>query len=191
MSAETSFNDLEIIESVLAGNAEAYGRLVTRYQNRLFHSLLRVTGSPEEAEDVAQESFVQAFVKLESFQRKSQFFTWLYRIAFNTSVSRNRRKRPTISVEAVTAASGNEPMDESQSASEQIEKQERVAAVHTALTKLQPEQRKILVLRELENCTYEEIATILELPVGTVRSRLHRARIQLRDVLKRDEEFSQ
>ena len=190
VSAENQPSDNQIIDSVLAGNAEAYGQLVTRYQDRLFHSLLRVTGSTEEAEDVAQESFVQAFVKLSSFQRKSQFFTWLYRIAFNTSVSRNRRRRPTISIDATNAASGSEPRDEQASASESLEEQERAAAVHAALAELPEEYRKILILRELESCSYDDISSILDMPVGTVRSRLHRARIQLRDVLKQNEQFS-
>lgn len=190
LTAESQLTDAQIIDAVVAGDADAYGQLVSRYQDRLFHSLVRVTGSREEAEDVAQESFVQAFVKLSTFQGKSQFFTWLYRIAFNTSISRNRRKRPVASVDAIADASGAEPVDQSHTASDQIAQQERIAAVHVALGELTEDYRKIIVLKDLEDCSYESISGILGIPVGTVRSRLHRARVQLRDVLKRSEQFS-
>ena len=187
---EPQLTDAQIIDSVVAGDVEAYGQLVARYQDRLFHSRLRVTGSHEEAEDVAQESFVQAFVKLSTFQGKSQFFTWLYRIAFNTSISRKRRRRPVASVDAIADGGGPEPVDQSSSASELVAQQERIAAVHAALAELTEDYRKIIVLKDLEDCSYETIAEILEIPVGTVRSRLHRARLQLRDVLKTREQFS-
>lgn len=190
MNLESKLTDAQIIDSVVAGDADAYGQLVARYQDRLFHSLLRVTGSHEEAEDVAQESFVQAFVKLSTFEGKSQFFTWLYRIAFNTSISRNRRKRPTASADAIADAGGPEPVDQSATASDLVAQQERVAGVHAALAELTEDYRKIIVLKDLEDCSYESIGEILDIPVGTVRSRLHRARVELRDVLKRKEQFS-
>lgn len=190
MPTEAHPSDAQIITAVLAGDTQAYGQLVTRYQDRLFHSLLRVTGSREEAEDVAQESFVQAFTKLKSFQGKSQYFTWLYRIAFNTSISRKRRKRPTASVDAIRDAGGAEPTGPDNGVGEKLEQQERVDAVHNALAELSEEYRQIIVLRELEDCSYENIAEILDMPVGTVRSRLHRARTQLKDILKRNEQFS-
>jgi len=190
LSAEATLTDMQIIDAVLAGDKQAYSQLVTRYQDRLFRSLLRMTGSREEAEDVAQESFVQSFVKLSSFKGNSQYFTWLYRIAFNTCISRKRRKRPTTSVDAMRNAGAADPTDSGPAAGEQLEQQERIAAVHSALAELSDEYRQIIVLRELEDCSYEEIAKILEMPVGTVRSRLHRARGQLRDVLKRNKQFS-
>ena len=182
--------DVHYIDAVLAGDSEAFGQLVRKYQDRLFHTLFRFTGSREEAEDVAQESFVQAFVKLESFQRKSAFYTWLYRIAFNISVSRQRRKRPTISVEQTRLVSGAEPLDPADTAGEVIERHEKVAAVHAALLELSDQHRQIIVLRELEDCDYETMSEILDLPVGTVRSRLHRARQQLRDTLQRSQQLS-
>ena len=190
LPAEFKPTDAEIIQSVVAGEVQAYGQLVARYQDRLLNSLFRITGSREEAEDVAQESFVQAFAKLSSFKGKSQFYTWLYRIAFNTSISRKRRKRPTISADRVREDTGMEPTDTAASACDQIEQQERVDAVHDALNELSDEYRQIIVLRELEECSYDTIAEILDMPVGTVRSRLHRARVQLKDILQRNEQFS-
>ncbi len=128
---------------------------------------------------------MQAFVKLDSFQRKSAFYTWLYRIAFNISVSRRRKKRPVLSVDQHQLATGQEPVDRSESTSDQLERQEQVETLHEALGELSDQHRRILVLRELEDCCYETISEMLGLPVGTVRSRLHRARQHLRDILDR------
>ncbi len=95
----TLTTDSQHIDAALSGDASAFGLLVTKYQDRLFNTLYRITGCREEAEDVVQESFVQAFVKLDSFKRKSAFYTWLYRIAFNISFCRRRWKRPVASTD--------------------------------------------------------------------------------------------
>lgn len=176
--------DVELIDACLCGDSASFGRLVRKYQDRLFNTLCHVVGSREEAEDVAQEAFVQAFVKLASFQHNSAFYTWLYRIAFNTAISRGRRKRPEVSVEAAREAVGAEPMDASEDATERVLRQERAVQIRQALNELSDEHRAILVLREMEDLSYDEIAEVLDLPVGTVRSRLHRARGQMRDQLK-------
>ena len=86
-------DETQLIQAVLTGDTDAFGDLVTKYQNRLFNTMFHVAGSREEAEDIVQEAFVQAFVKLDSFQGASGFYTWLYRIAFNLSISRRRRRR--------------------------------------------------------------------------------------------------
>lgn len=177
-------NDAQLIDETLEGNSEVFGQLVRKYQARLYNTLLHVVGSREEAEDVVQDAFVQAFVKLDTFQGKSAFYTWLYRIAFNLSVSRRRRKRIQISVERERETTGDEPYDAGEAPSDQLLRQERAEQVHAALASLSEEHRAILVLREMEGCCYETISEILELPVGTVRSRLHRARLQLREQLR-------
>ena len=176
-------DDVRLIDEALAGNAGSFGELVRKYQDRLFNTMVHVVGSREEAEDVVQDAFVQAFVKLQTFQGASAFYTWLYRIAFNISVSRRRRKRPEASVDAAREASGSEPADRNDSPTTRIEREESIQQVHRALAALGQEQRTILVLRELDGCCYEEISDILNLPLGTVRSRLHRARLQLREEL--------
>jgi RNA polymerase sigma-70 factor (ECF subfamily) len=158
--------------------------LVRRYQDRLYNTMFHIVHCAEEAQDVVQEAFVQAFVKLETFQRTSAFYTWLYRIAFNTAVSRKRRQRPTVSVEQSRQTTGEEPIDGHAAPHERLEQEERVAQVRAALAAVSEEHRAILVLREMEGCDYETIAQMLDLPVGTVRSRLHRARAQLRDQLQ-------
>jgi RNA polymerase sigma-70 factor, ECF subfamily len=177
-------DDAQLIDKTLAGNRAAFGELVHKYQGRLFNTILHVVGSREEAEDVAQEAFVQAFVKLDSFRGRSAFYTWLYRIAFNLAVSRRRRRRTEISMDLHRERTGEEPEEAGQGPSEQVLRQEQVRQVRGAIEALNAEHRAILVLREMEGCGYETIADILDLPVGTVRSRLHRARLQLREQLK-------
>jgi len=184
------FDDGRLIDETLQGQSEAFGQLVRRYQDRLFNSMVRITGCPAEAEDVVQDAFVQAFVKLDRFKRESQFFTWLYRIALNTSISRHRKQKPTVSIDQQQDAFGAVLAANTEEVGSALERDEQMAQLAAALNQLSEEYRKILVLRELEDEPYESIAQILELPVGTVRSRLHRARKQLHEVLKtRHEQF--
>ena len=170
----------ELIRNALAGNSQAYGELVERFQGRLFNSMVQVVGSHDEAEDVVQESFVQAYIKLDTFQGNSKFFTWLYRIAFNNALSRQRRKRNDLSIEQSREITGSDPQDNIDPPEEPLLRQERVAMVHEALSMLTEEHRSILVLREMESMSYEDIAEILSINIGTVRSRLSRARNQLK-----------
>ena len=177
-------DDALLIDEVLAGDSSAFGELVLRYQDRLFNTLTYVVGSCEEAEDVVQDAFVQAFVKLGTFQRASAFYTWLYRIAFNLAVSRKRRRRPERSVDEVRDLTGDEPVDDGEAPGDRLEHHESAEQVQAALERVSDEHRAILVLREMEGFCYEKIAEVLDLPVGTVRSRLHRARMALRVELK-------
>jgi RNA polymerase sigma-70 factor (ECF subfamily) len=177
-------DDTQLIDETLAGKSVAFGHLVRRYQDRLYNTIVHVTGSAEDAEDVVQEAFVQAFVKLDTFQRSSAFFTWLYRIAFNAAISQRRRRKPTVSVEETREVSGREPIDNGRAPGDRLEQEERVDQVRRALATLSEEYRAVLVLREMEGCDYETISEMLDLPIGTVRSRLHRARIQMREELK-------
>lgn len=177
--------DNQLVAAAAGGDRDAFGLLVTRYQDRLFNTLVRVGANPEDAADIVQDAFVQAYLKLASFQGASQFYTWLYRIAMNLSISRRRRKRPSHSLDALHDAAGEEPIDRGESPEGVALSHERVAAVQEALVRLADQPRRILVLREIEGASYEQIAEILELPIGTVRSRLFRARMQLREQLSR------
>jgi RNA polymerase sigma-70 factor, ECF subfamily len=177
-------DDAQLILETMAGKTAAFGQLVQKYQDRLYNTIVHVVGAPEDARDVVQDAFVQAFVKLDTFQQSSAFYTWLYRIAFNLAASLCRRRRPAASVEQLREASGEEPADEGEGPLERLEERERARQVQEAIAALSEEHRSVLVLREIDGHCYETIAEILDLPVGTVRSRLHRARLQLRDVLK-------
>ena len=176
--------DAQLIHKTLDGESAAFGELVRKYQDRLYNTMVHVTGCRDDAQDVVQDAFVQAFVKLDSFQQTSAFYTWLYRIAFNVAISQRRRKKPTVSVEQTRQQSGDEPSDHQAGPSDRLEQAERRRLVHEAIGRLSDEHRTVLVLREIDGCCYDTIVEILELPIGTVRSRLHRARLQLREELR-------
>ncbi len=176
-------DEAQLIRTTLAGEPAAFGQLVLKYQDRLVNTLYRLLGSAEDARDVAQDAFVQAFLKLETFRGSAAFYTWLYRIAFNLAMSHRRRQRPTVSLDVSRSEHGLEPVDSQPPPEAQLARCDRARLVHAALAELAVDYRQVVVLRELEGCRYEEIAQILELPIGTVRSRLFRARLQLRDHL--------
>ena len=177
-------DDARLIDESLAGRSAAFGELVTKYQDRLYNSVTHVVGSAEEARDVVQDAFVQAFVNLEKFKRNSAFYTWLYRIAFNVAISRRRRHKPTVSIDQTRETTGAEPVDAGARPDERLEQQDRTDMVRSALARMPEAYRTVLVLREMDGFCYETIADMLDLPVGTVRSRLHRARIQMKDLLQ-------
>ena len=177
-------DDAQLIAETLAGKPAAFGRLVVKYQDRLYNTVVHLLGNEHDARDVVQDAFVQAFIKLDTFRQSSAFYTWLYRIGFNVAVTHRRRKRrPALSIEQLRDASGEEPVDTEVQPAERLERDETAAQVRQAIAQLSEEFRSVLVLREIDGCRYETIAEILELPIGTVRSRLHRARLQLREQL--------
>jgi len=175
------YDDSSLIDRSLQGDSAAFGQLVRLHQDRLYNAIVHLVGDRTESEDIVQEAFVQAYVKLETFQRQSAFYTWLYRIAFNKAVSRKRRKRPEVSVDQGKDHGGDEPLDPGDAPGDRLLREEQAAQIREAMSLLSEEHRAILVLREIEGCDYEAIAEILSINIGTVRSRLHRARMQLRD----------
>jgi RNA polymerase sigma-70 factor (ECF subfamily) len=180
-------DDQQLIDECLSGQTEAFGQLVVRYQDRLYHTLVSVTGSAEDARDVAQDAFVQAFHKLSTFRGQSAFYSWLFRIAMNAAISRKRKnRRPTVSIEAAKENAGVEPIDghPETSPSHAIELTEQQVMVRTALAELPEDYRTVLVLKEMEGLKYEQIAEIVGCPIGTVRSRIHRGRTELKEKLR-------
>ncbi|MCY2979811.1 MAG: sigma-70 family RNA polymerase sigma factor [Planctomycetota bacterium] len=184
-------NDEDVlIQSALAGNSSSFEVLVTRYQDRLYTAMISVVGSADEAEDVVQESFIQAYLKLDTFQQNSRFFTWLYRIAFNYALARRRRNRGHLSLEQGREIAGTDPVSKAESPDNRMSRSEDVQLVHRALAELSEDHRAILVLREMEDMAYEEIAEVLKISIGTVRSRLNRARFALRQQLENFPEWN-
>lgn len=175
--------DSRLIDATLAGDMGAFGCLVERHQDRLYNALYRFLGSAEDARDVAQDTFLQALTRLRSFRRESAFYTWLYRIGFNLAISHRRRSKPTVSLERLHRQSASEPSDNGAPPEKMALTAERAEKVQAAISRLAEEQRQVVVLREIEERSYEEIAEILEIPLGTVRSRLFRARLQLKEHL--------
>ncbi|MCM2371118.1 RNA polymerase sigma factor [Aporhodopirellula aestuarii] len=176
----TESDEVELIRRALAGEEQAFESLVLEHQDRLFSAMTQVTGSIHDAEEVTQEAFIRAFLKLDTFQQNSQFFTWLYRVAFNIALSRKRRKRAKISLDQQREDIGNDVVDRGESVDAGMIRQDQISLVQTAMGRLSEQHRGILVLREMNDASYEEISEILELSIGTVRSRLNRARKQLR-----------
>lgn len=185
-------DDWALVRRVVdARDLSAFDLLVQRYQDRIYGVIGRLVADAELARDLAQESFLKAYRGLAGFSGGSSFYTWLYRIARNVVTSQQRydSARPKVSVSLDAPAGERSPLrlaapsggpDPVQSAVES----ERRRFLLEALAALQPEFREIIVLRDFEDRSYEEIAELLDLPAGTVRSRLHRARTELRERLK-------
>ncbi len=174
-----------LIDCIVSGEPAKFEILVGNYQQRIFATLLGMLGNRHDAEDVTQETFLTAFRKLDQFEQRSSFYTWLHRIAFNAAIDLQRRKKRTksrfVSGDGIEHA---EPGDQqADSPASIVMTKETVSQVQLALGRLDAERRNIIVLRDLQGLDYVEIASMLDIPVGTVRSRLHRARIELREIM--------
>lgn len=178
-------DDYGLIAACLAGKTEAFGQLVSRYQDRLFNTVIRLMDNPEDARDVVQEAFLNAYQSLHAFKGDSLFFTWLYRIAVNTAISYRRKHKVLLRLHQGSDDNHLEPADPSGESrpGHALEMAEEERRVHEALARLSAEHRAVLVMKDLEGQKYEDMAEILAVPIGTIRSRLHRARLELRDVL--------
>jgi RNA polymerase sigma-70 factor, ECF subfamily len=176
--------DQSLIRQTLDGNQSAFGELVRKYQQRLYRGLYNIINHESETEDVIQEAFVLAYTKLHTFRGGSRFYTWLYRIGYNVAISHLRRQRKWVSLDQRQESNGDEIVGEFPTPGHRMEQEELSIQIEKALGQLSLEHRSILVLREIEELDYEAISEILDLPIGTVRSRLHRAREQLRENLQ-------
>jgi RNA polymerase sigma-70 factor (ECF subfamily) len=179
-------DDHSLVEACCAGETEAFGVLVRRYQDRLYPTLLRLSGCAEDAHDLLQDAFLRAYQKLGRFHGDSSFFTWVYRIAVNLALSDRRRKRFTRRLGERAGGECFDPPDLSDMSdpSLPLERAERDEQIQRALNTLAADHRAVVVMKDLDGLRYEEIAQILGVPVGTVRSRLHRARSELRERLR-------
>jgi RNA polymerase sigma-70 factor (ECF subfamily) len=185
-----NIDDRRLITECVQGRTESFGQLVRRYQDRLHNAVYRVLDNAEDTADVVQEAFLNAYQSLNSFKGDSEFFTWLYRIAFNAAITLKRKRRSVLSFDWGGEDDGvHEPFDPSPFThpGEAIERSEEEARLQAALNRLSAEHRTVLILKDIEGQKYEEIAEILDVPIGTIRSRLHRARLELKDLLQPDE----
>lgn len=186
-----SDEELALIERCRHGDTAAFEPLVHRYQDRVYNTCLRLCGKPEDAEDFAQEAFFKAFSSLPHFDGRSRFYTWLFRIAVNVVLSARRggRRRRVVSLNAAESEDAGRPVprnqfkSDGQDPSHEADTRERHGRVMAALDDLDDEQRAIIILRDMEAMDYAEIAAVLEIAQGTVKSRLHRARMALRNKL--------
>jgi RNA polymerase sigma-70 factor (ECF subfamily) len=173
--------DQKLVERVQAGDKRAFDLLVGKYQHKIIGLVSRYVYDHHEAMDIAQEAFIKAYKALPRFRGDSAFYTWLYRIAINTAknhlVSRGRRP-PDVDVDVVDAEyfDGGDELRELENPENSLFRDELQATVKRALDQLPEDLRAALTLREFEGMSYEDIAAVMDCPVGTVRSRIFRAR---------------
>jgi RNA polymerase sigma-70 factor (ECF subfamily) len=173
--------DKELVKRVQKGDRAAFDLLFTRYQHKIFGLVSRFIRDPEEIEDVVQEAFIKAYRALPRFRGDSAFYTWLYRIAINTAknhlVARSRRP-PDVDVDAEDAEfmDGGDSLRESENPENALARDQLEAAIDDAIRNLPDDLRSAVTLREFDGLSYEQIAEVMDCPVGTVRSRIFRAR---------------
>lgn len=182
----------ELVTRAKAGDQDAFGQLVADNQNRIYSLAVRMAGDREEGADWAQEAFLKAWQNLGSFQGSSSFSTWVYRLAVNLCVDELRRRKRRQAVESTASLEETplEPADWSQDPQRQMEQEELRQALERGLAALPDHHRQVLVLRELSGLSYQEIGQTLHLDLGTVKSRLARARLALQKILLSDGNFS-
>ncbi len=197
MVTETPDPDIELIKRFqhVPPDTAAFDALITRYKNKVFHLCYRFLGDYEEANDTAQETFVKVYKAIGSFRFESTFSTWIYRIAVNTCKNklvsaeyRMRRKTTSIDTPKETLE-GDRPLDiedaRAQEGRGELEKKETSAFIQAAIEALPEEQRSIVILRDIQALSYEEISRITGFNLGTVKSKLSRARLALKEKLQR------
>ena len=180
----TREQEVQIVQRVLEGDVNAFEKLVLEYEKAVYGITQRMCGNAEDAADMTQETFIKAYNSLSSFRGDSKFSVWLYRIATNVCLDflRSKSRKPTVSL-SMEDDDGEEVeldiADESQSPERLLERGLTRDAVRRGLNALSPEYRQILLLREIQGLSYEEISEVLTLEVGTVKSRIFRARKRL------------
>ena len=167
-------DDRDLIACAQQGDRQAFTELVYRHQDSIVSLTYRMCGDLRLAENAAQEAFVRVWQNLNSYKPQYAFRSWLYRIAANAALDSLRRERPTAALDDLPLA------DCGTSPEQSVEENQRAAHVRRAIAQLTPALRMVLILREYQELTYHEIADALDIPVGTVMSRLNAARVQLR-----------
>jgi RNA polymerase sigma-70 factor (ECF subfamily) len=176
-----------LIERCQQGDTFAFDRLVERHGQWVYNLAYRMIGDREEAHDIAQEAFVRAFAAIKGFRRGSSFSTWLYRVTTNACLDeiKRRRRRPAPATSLLSGENlRQDPPDPAPDVAARVEAIERRQLVRRAIACLPLHHRLALVLYELQGCSYEEVAAIMKTNVGTVKSRLNRARLALKEALQ-------
>lgn len=179
MAASANSNELDRIARAQRGDGQAFGELVEQHRQGVLNVVYRMCGDPQLAEEAAQEAFLRAWQNIRRYNARFAFRNWVYRIALNLAIDVLRRRRETtvIEVEQITA--------DIEGPETSLERKEQVEQVRQAVLGLPPASRAVLILREYEGMTYQAIAEALDIPIGTVMSRLSYARNQVRQSLRR------
>jgi RNA polymerase sigma-70 factor (ECF subfamily) len=190
--------DVALLQKAQKGDRGAYGQIVLLYQDRLYNAVLRLVGDREEARELTQEAFTRGLMKLDTFRGEASPYTWLFRIAVNLAISQLRKVQRNRVFSLDRPSPNGQGRDEDQAAGltdrlarekgesppQKVERRERDEAVLAALGRLDAEYRAVLVMRDIDGFDYQQMADILGLPLGTLKSRLFRARLALRDELR-------
>lgn len=188
-----TLEDAALVQQAAEGDITAFDRLVCKYQDRIVNLCWRISGRFEDAQDLAQEAFLHAFEKLSSYRQQANFYTWLYRIAINESLSHRRKRRPvTLALHDGDGARigeseggrGTLATGRSEEPIMRLSGREVQDKLMEGIESLDDDYRAVLVLRDIERFDYQQIADVLEISLGTVKSRLHRARMALRQKLQ-------
>jgi len=184
VSWQTVQDDTQLVKASQQGDQDAFASLVQRHQHRVFNLVLRMLQDDEEAGEITQDAFFAAWQGLPSFRGEARFATWLYRIAYNCALKQlERRKRERSLQVAMEAEQILEKLNKEKQAEDILELRARQAIVREQLEKLPAKYRSVLILRHLQEMTYEEMADILSMPIGTIKTHLFRARHLLKDRL--------
>ena len=184
-----------LIKSAQAGNAVAFEQLIEAHQKHIFSIAYRIAGNQEDASDMAQEVLIKIFRNLKNFRGDSKFSTWLYRVATTTCLDEQKKLRRHTSysldetLETEDGSLATEPADTGPTPEESLERKAMRQAIHQAIGKLKKEHQKVILLREVRGLSYEEIAKALNCSEGTVKSRINRARDQLKKILLENREL--
>jgi RNA polymerase sigma-70 factor, ECF subfamily len=178
-------DDDALVRQCQRGDSEAMGHLIVKYQDRVYNTILKICNNSDDAAELTQDTFVKVMENINSFRGKSSFYTWLFRVAVNETINFCRRRFKVSS----RSLDGDGPMGLSaeQADSDPVvlaQKKEVIALLTEAIGRLDEDHRVVLVLRDIEQMSYQQIAETLELEMGTVKSRLSRARAMLRDILE-------
>lgn len=185
----------ELVRAAQKGSQDAFAKLVEQNQGKIYNLCYRMTGNPEDAADLTQEAFLNAWRGLSKFGGQSAFSTWLYRLASNACIDFLRREKHrnalSMTLDEEDGEDGREAQipDERYSPQRELERKEAHEALQRGLTSLSPEHRQVLLLREIQGLSYTEIAQCLGLEEGTVKSRIARARLSLKDYLQKTGNF--
>jgi RNA polymerase sigma-70 factor (ECF subfamily) len=188
-------NSRELVQRAKAGDEAAFESLVRLHEKMVYHLALRMTGNPEDAGDLTQEAFISAYRALSGFKEESSFSTWIYRLATNACIDFLRKEKRKRGIPLVAQSEDGEQRDleipdPGGNPVAELEKKELREAIHRGMERLSPEHKQVLVLREISGLNYLEIAETLGLEEGTVKSRIARARLRLREILLADRNFS-
>ncbi|WP_106495417.1 RNA polymerase sigma factor SigW [Lentibacillus sp. Marseille-P4043] len=177
------------IKQVKKGDQSAFEDIVAFFQNKIYQHCYRMLGNAHEAEDIAQEAFIRAYINIHSYDDRRKFSTWLYRIATNLTIDRIRKRKPDYYLDA--EIKGTEGLNmysqleaDNRLPEEEVESLELKSYIHQEISELPPKYRTIIILRYLEEFSLKEISEILDIPLGTVKTRIHRGREALRKKLR-------